>query len=100
MPRSIVFPTPCRSRATRACRDLSRRRRQSIRRFCADGEIPGAANGPLAGKRIVMKDCICVAGVPIMNGSATFEGYVPEIDATIVTRMLDAGRHDRWQSRQ
>ena len=26
-----------------------------------------------------------------MNGSSTLEGYVPNVDATIVTRMLDAG---------
>ena len=32
-----------------------------------------------------------LAGVPMMNGSATLEGYVPDFDATIVTRMLDAG---------
>jgi amidase len=54
-------------------------------------EIAGAPEGPLAGKRIVVKDCVCVAGVPMMNGSAIFEGYVPEIDATIVSRILDAG---------
>ena len=27
----------------------------------------------------------------MMNGASTLEGYVPEIDATIVTRLLDAG---------
>jgi amidase len=54
-------------------------------------DIAGEPNGPLAGKRIVVKDCVCVAGVPMMNGSSTFEGYVPEIDATVVTRILDAG---------
>ena len=32
-----------------------------------------------------------LAGVPMMNGSATLEGYIPEIDATLVTRILDAG---------
>jgi len=32
-----------------------------------------------------------LAGVPMMNGASWLEGYVPEIDATIVTRMLDAG---------
>jgi amidase len=53
--------------------------------------IAGEPKGPLAGKRVVVKDCVCVAGVPMMNGSATFEGYVPEIDATVVTRILDAG---------
>ena len=32
-----------------------------------------------------------LAGVPMMNGASTLEGYTPEIDATIVTRILDAG---------
>jgi amidase len=53
--------------------------------------IKGADSGPLAGKRIAMKDNICVAGIPLMNGSATVEGYIPEFDATVATRILDAG---------
>jgi amidase len=53
--------------------------------------IKGAPNGILAGKRIAIKDNVCVAGVPMMNGSSVLEGYVPEFDATIVTRILDAG---------
>src|ERR671921_567705 len=53
--------------------------------------ITGAENGPLSGKRIAIKDNVCVAGVPMMNGSSALEGYVPEFDATIVTRILDAG---------
>jgi amidase len=59
--------------------------------FARITDIVGAPGGPLAGKRVVVKDCVCVAGVPMMNGSSTFEGYVPEIDATVVTRILDAG---------
>src|SRR5215467_1887183 len=43
------------------------------------------------GKRIALKDSICLSGVPMMNGSTILEGYIPEIDATIVTRILDAG---------
>jgi Amidase len=54
-------------------------------------QINGEREGPLVDKRIVIKDCVCIAGVPMMNGSAVFEGYVPEIDATVVTRILDAG---------
>lgn len=54
-------------------------------------DVRGAADGPLRGKRIALKDTICLAGVPMMNGSSIMEGYTPEIDATIVTRMLDAG---------
>ena len=53
--------------------------------------IKGADSGPLAGKRIAMKDNICVAGIPMMNGCAAVEGYIPEFDATVVTRILDAG---------
>jgi len=54
-------------------------------------EIKGASSGPLAGKTFAIKDNVCVAGVPMMNGCAVLEGYVPEIDATVVTRILDAG---------
>ncbi|MGQ0623006.1 MAG: amidase [Panacagrimonas sp.] len=53
--------------------------------------IKGAADGPLKGKRVAIKDNVCVAGVPMMNGAATLEGYVPDCDATVVTRILDAG---------
>ena len=53
--------------------------------------IAGAPGGKLAGKTVAIKDNVCVAGVPMMNGSSTMEGYVPNIDATIVTRLLDAG---------
>ena len=54
-------------------------------------EIRGAKNGPLKGKTFAVKDNVCVAGVPMMNGSSTLQGYVPEIDATVVERILDAG---------
>ena len=53
--------------------------------------VPGAAEGKLKGKSIVLKDNIMLAGVPMMNGAATLEGYVPDIDATVVQRILDAG---------
>ena len=54
-------------------------------------DIHGADTGLLSGKKVAIKDNICVAGVPMMNGSRVLEGYVPDIDATIVTRILDAG---------
>lgn len=54
-------------------------------------EIKGAKDGVLAGKTVAVKDNICVAGVPMMNGSPILEGYVPEVDATVVERILDAG---------
>ncbi|HKY93854.1 MAG TPA: amidase [Kiloniellales bacterium] len=54
-------------------------------------EIQGAKKGVLAGKRVAIKDNVCVAGVPMRNGNRQLEGYVPDIDATVVTRILDAG---------
>ena len=53
--------------------------------------IAGAASGKLKGKKVALKDNIMLAGVPMMNGSATLEGYVPDFDATVVTRVLEAG---------
>jgi len=53
--------------------------------------VKGAPAGKLAGKTVVLKDNVCLAGVPMMNGASTLEGYTPDIDATIVTRILDAG---------
>ena len=54
-------------------------------------EIKGAPGGKLAGKTVALKDNVCLAGVPMMNGASSLEGYMPNMDATIVTRLLDAG---------
>jgi amidase len=54
-------------------------------------EIHGSADGPLAGRTAAVKDNVAVAGVPLMNGSHTVEGFVPREDATVVTRLLEAG---------
>ncbi len=59
--------------------------------WAVKSEVRGAPYGPLAGKRVVLKDNVCLAGVPMMNGASTLEGYVPDVDATVVTRILDAG---------
>jgi amidase len=53
--------------------------------------VKGARSGKLAGKRVGIKDCFALAGIPMTCGSLVMEGYVPEIDATLVTRILDAG---------
>jgi amidase len=53
--------------------------------------VRGAPEGKLKGRTVVLKDNIMLAGVPMMNGAATLEGYVPNVDATVVTRILDAG---------
>lgn len=56
----------------------------------AKAVIEGDRTGPLAGKRVALKDNICLAGVPMMNGASTLKGYIPNLDATVVERILDA----------
>jgi len=53
--------------------------------------VAGADSGPLAGYEVGLKDNVAVAGIEMTCGSKLFEGYVPETDATLVTRLLDAG---------
>ena len=54
-------------------------------------DIRESADGPLAGYRVAIKDNTAVAGVPMMNGSRALEGFVPNRDATVVSRLLAAG---------
>jgi amidase len=53
--------------------------------------IKGAPGGKLAGRRVALKDNVCLAGVPMMIGAGFLDGSVPDIDATVVTRILDQG---------
>jgi amidase len=53
--------------------------------------IAGAPEGLLAGKTISFKDHIAVAGMPMSFGAFALEGFIPDFDATVVTRVLQAG---------
>ncbi|MEY2336521.1 amidase [Acidithiobacillus ferrianus] len=53
--------------------------------------IVGSSSGVLLGKKIAIKDNVAISGVNMMNGASTLEGFIPDIDATIVERILDAG---------
>jgi amidase len=57
-------------------------------RFC---DVRGTGEGPLAGVRVAVKDCIAVAGVPMTNGSRMQPRAVPTEDAVVVERLLAAG---------
>ena len=59
--------------------------------FIRKCRVVGADHGPLHGKTIGLKDHTSVAGVPLSFGSHMMDGYIPEFDATVVTRLLDAG---------
>ena len=47
--------------------------------------------GPLAGVPIAVKDVVVTAGMPTTCGSRMLQGWVPPYDATLVTRLREAG---------
>ena len=53
--------------------------------------IEGAGDGLLKGKTVSFKDHIAVAGMPMSFGAFALDGFVPDFDATVVTRVLQAG---------
>ncbi|MDA4129542.1 MAG: amidase family protein [Thaumarchaeota archaeon] len=53
--------------------------------------IRGSGHGLLTGKKIGIKDNIAVRGIPMTNASDLSKDFVPDYDATIVTRLLEAG---------
>jgi amidase len=59
--------------------------------WIAKAHIKGASQGKLAGKKVAVKDTYALAGVPLTNGASVLEGFVPEFDAPVITRLLDAG---------
>jgi len=48
-------------------------------------------DGPLAGRRLLVKDLIDTAGIRTTYGSRLYAGHVPERDATVVERAVAAG---------
>jgi amidase len=53
--------------------------------------VAGADEGLLAGKTVSYKDHIAVAGIPETFGAFAMEGFIPDFDATVVERALEAG---------
>jgi aspartyl-tRNA(Asn)/glutamyl-tRNA(Gln) amidotransferase subunit A len=51
----------------------------------------GEVLGPLAGVPLAMKDVVVTKDVPTTSGSKILEGWRPPYDATITTRIKDAG---------
>ena len=53
--------------------------------------MQGEADGALFGLPVTIKDLTETAGVPTERGSYAWEGYVPTVDAPVVTRLAEAG---------
>ncbi|KAF2973236.1 hypothetical protein GQX73_g381 [Xylaria multiplex] len=83
--------------------DLKAYPRENIHRPSEKEQVFGAAwahkflikgkstGGNLKGKTVCLKDCIAIAGVPQFYGSDAFPAWTPITDATVVTRVLEAG---------
>lgn len=54
-------------------------------------EIAGASDGKLSGRAVALKDTVLLGGVPVNGGTTVLDGYIPDRDAEIVNRLLDAG---------
>jgi aspartyl-tRNA(Asn)/glutamyl-tRNA(Gln) amidotransferase subunit A len=69
------------------CQEKALRQAQQIdRKVKAGGPV-----GPLAGVPVAIKDNICYSGYPTTCASHILEGFVPPYDATVVTKLIDAG---------
>ncbi len=60
-------------------------------RQAEDAVMRGESWGPLHGVPFTVKDCIDTAGIRTTGGSLIFERNVPDENATVVTRLLEAG---------
>jgi len=59
--------------------------------FVTRCRVGGAPAGRLDGTKVAIKDNIAVASVELSCGSKVFEGFVPQFDATVIERLLNAG---------
>ena len=74
-----AYLTVCRNAAMQAAREAE----QAIQR--------GAYRGPLHGIPVAVKDQFWTAGVRSTGGSRILADFVPEEDATVITRLKEAG---------
>jgi len=60
----------------------------AVIRWCS---VKSGSDGPLAGRRVGLKDNMAVAGVPMTYGSKVLQDYFPSEDSVIADRILRAG---------
>lgn len=65
--------------------------RAADERLLAARRHPGAAESPLLGIPLAVKDVFCLEGIPCTCGSRILEGFIPPYTATAVSRLIAAG---------
>jgi aspartyl-tRNA(Asn)/glutamyl-tRNA(Gln) amidotransferase subunit A len=53
--------------------------------------VAAAADAPLAGVPVAVKDLFCTEGIPSQSGSRILEGYRPPYTSTVVRKLQEAG---------
>ncbi|WP_436348551.1 amidase [Natronorubrum sp. FCH18a] len=74
----------------RSWREPTENPHNEIVHHCDVPPVPDA-DGPIVGMEIGLKDNIAVAGVPLTGGSELLQSLIPRIDATVVSRLREAG---------
>jgi aspartyl-tRNA(Asn)/glutamyl-tRNA(Gln) amidotransferase subunit A len=57
----------------------------------ADARIAAGERGPLLGVPVAIKDLLTTSGITTTCGSKMLQNFVPPYDATVVSRLFDAG---------
>jgi amidase len=84
--RIVRLDGALRSYATRTF-ELALAQAREVDRELASGKV----RGPLHGVPIAVKDLCNTKGIPTAAGMAIYKDYRPDEDATVVTRLRDAG---------